>query len=82
MRNFRGSSLWLSGDDSNIDIYEYEIAPLNFDNPIEAARFFLGLDSVAEFAEYDPSLIDEDTMDEFAADLLVQLQLLKFKYIN
>jgi len=55
---------------------------LNFDNPIEAARFFLGLDSVAEFAEYDPSLIDEDTMDEFAADLLVQLQLLKFKYIN
>lgn len=72
----------LSGDGSNtdIDIFEYDFTPISFDDPLDATRFYLQLPSIKEFAEYDPSSIDDETLDEFANDLLMQLQLLKFKY--
>lgn len=54
--------------------------PATFDNPKDAMEFLLKLPTVAAYGGYNPSKMDDETMVEFANEILQQLQLVSYKY--
>jgi len=54
--------------------------PADFQNPQEAMEFILKLPTLAAFGGYDPSTMSDDTIIEFANEILQQLKLVSYKY--
>lgn len=54
--------------------------PENFDNPKDAMEFLLKLPVVAAYGGYNPENMDDETMVEFANDILQQLKIVSYKY--
>lgn len=62
------------------DYDNMEIFPQKFDDPEEAMKFLLRIPTIAAFGGYDPTTMDDDTILNFANDLLRQLELVSHKY--
>ena len=54
--------------------------PIDFNNPQEAMEFILKMPTLAAFGGYDPSNMDDETIVEFANEILQQLKLVSYKY--
>ena len=59
-----------------------EAAPLpaHFNNAQEAMEFLLKTPTLAAYGGYDPSKMSEETIMDFANEILNQLQLVSYKY--
>ncbi len=56
--------------------------PTDFSNAQEAMEFLLKQPLLAAFGGYDPSSMDDETIVEFANEILQQLKLVSYKYRN
>jgi len=56
--------------------------PPKFYNAQDAMEFILKTPTLAAFGGYDPSTMDEQTILEFANEILQQLKLVSYKYRN
>lgn len=54
--------------------------PNHFENPQEAIEFILKTPTLAAFGGYDPSKMDEETIVEFANELLGHLKVMSYRY--
>ncbi len=54
--------------------------PMDFKNAQEAMEFILKMPTLAAFGEYDPESMSEETIVEFANEILQQLKLVSYKY--
>ncbi len=54
--------------------------PNHFENPQEAIEFILKTPTLAAFGGYDPDQMDEDTIVEFANELLGHLKVMSHRY--
>ena len=54
--------------------------PSHFENPQEAIEFILKTPTLAAFGGYDPSRMDEETIVEFANELLGHLKVMSYRY--
>ncbi|MBO5373392.1 MAG: helix-turn-helix transcriptional regulator [Lachnospiraceae bacterium] len=57
-----------------------ESLPAHFDNPQDAMEFMLKTPTLAAFGGYDPDAMSEETIIEFANEILQQLKLVSYKY--
>lgn len=57
-----------------------EHLPQNFETPQEAMEFMLKLPMLAAYGGYDLESMDDETIMEFANEILQQLKLVSFKY--
>ena len=56
--------------------------PTEFKNAQDAMEFILKTPTLAAFGGYDPSLMSEETIVDFANEILQQLKLVSYKYKN
>ena len=56
--------------------------PSSFNNAQDAMEFILKTPTLAAFGGYDPSLMSEETIVDFANEILQQLKLVSYKYKN
>ncbi len=56
--------------------------PNHFSNAQEAMEFLLKTPTLAAYGGYDPESMSDDTIMEFANEILNQLQLVSYKYKN
>lgn len=56
--------------------------PTNFKNAQEAMEFILKMPTLAAFGGYHPENMSEETIVEFANEILQQLKLVSYKYKN
>jgi len=56
--------------------------PTEFQNAQDAMEFILKTPTLAAFGGYDPSLMSEETIVDFANEILQQLKLVSYKYKN
>lgn len=56
--------------------------PVKFDNPQDAMAFMLKLPTLAAFGGYNPEVMSDETIVEFANEILQQLKLVSYKYKN
>lgn len=61
-------------------ITESRELPMDFKNAQEAMEFILKMPTLAAFGEYDPESMSEETIVEFANEILQQLKLVSYKY--
>lgn len=54
--------------------------PEHFDNPQDAMEFILKTPTLAAFGGYDPESMSEETIVEFANEILRQLEIVSYKY--
>lgn len=54
--------------------------PAQFDNPRDAMEFILKTPTLAAFGGYDPESMGEETIVEFANEILRQLEIVSYKY--
>ena len=54
--------------------------PESFNNPQDALAFILKTPSLAAYGGYDLSKMDDDTIMEFANEILAQIKLVSYKY--
>lgn len=54
--------------------------PAQFDNPHDAMEFILKTPTLAAFGGYDPESMGEETIVEFANEILRQLEIVSYKY--
>lgn len=54
----------------------------SFDNATDAMEFILKTPTLAAFGGYDPSAMSDETIIEFANEILAQLKLVSYKYKN
>lgn len=54
--------------------------PQSFENPQEAMEFMLKIPTLAAFGGYHPEDMSEETIVEFANEILQQLKLVSYKY--
>lgn len=54
--------------------------PESFSNPQEALTFILKTPSLVAYGGYDLSKMDDDTILEFANEILTQIKLVSYKY--
>lgn len=64
----------------NEDPVEAPALPSEFKTPQEAMEFMLKIPSLAAFGGYDPEHMSDETIVEFANEILQQLQLVSYKY--
>ncbi len=72
----------LMGDSGDAAGEEDELAklPAHFENPQEAIEFILKTPTLAAYGGYDPDQMDEDTIVEFANELLGHLKVMSHRY--
>ena len=72
----------LMGNEEATDADKEEIAklPNHFENPQEAIEFILKTPTLAAFGGYDPNQMDEETIVEFANELLGHLKVMSHRY--
>ena len=56
--------------------------PANFTNAQDAMEFIIKTPMLAAFGGYDPSKMSDETIVEFANEVLQQLKLVSYKYKN
>lgn len=56
--------------------------PDKFNNAREAMEFIIKTPTLAAFGGYDPASMSDETIVSFANDILEQLKLVSYKYIN
>lgn len=56
------------------------VLPTAFDNPREAMEFMLKIPTLAAYGGYNPDEMDDETIVEFANEILQQLKLVSYKY--
>lgn len=61
---------------------ELPALPSHFDNAVDAMEFIIKTPTLAAFGGYDPSSMSDDTIVEFANEILQQLKLVSYKYKN
>ena len=66
-----------SGEENRDDLAKL---PAHFENPQEAIEFILKTPTLAAFGGYDPSQMDEETIVEFANELLGHLKVMSYRY--
>lgn len=54
--------------------------PEAFDNAQDAMEFILKMPTIAEYGGYSPEKMDEETIMQFANEILQQLKLVSYKY--
>lgn len=75
------SSNELMGNEEEKDKKEnIDNLPQNFKTPQEAMEFIVKLPMLAAFGGYDIESMDDETIMEFATEILDQLKLVSFKY--
>lgn len=57
-----------------------ESFPQVFENPQEAMEFMLKIPTLAAFGGYNPEKMSDETIVEFANEILQQLKLVSYKY--
>ena len=57
-----------------------EAFPQAFENPQEAMEFMLKIPTLAAFGGYNPEKMSDETIVEFANEILQQLKLVSYKY--
>lgn len=57
-----------------------ENLPAHFEHPQDAMEFILKTPTLAAFGGYDPDAMSEETIVEFANEILQQLKLVSYKY--
>ena len=70
----------LMGNESNLYTEEKQSLPPGFDNPQEAIEFVLKLPTLAAFGGYDLENMSDETIMEFANEILQMLKLVSYKY--
>ena len=72
----------LMGDSEEAKDTADEVAklPNHFENPQEAIEFILKTPTLAAFGGYDPDQMDEETIIEFANELLGHLKVMSHRY--
>jgi len=70
----------LMGNDPNPDA-QPEL-PGTFNNAQDAMEFLIKTPTLAAFGGYDPSQMDDETIVAFANEILQQLKLVSYKYIQ
>lgn len=66
--------------DKNSAVLSDDRLPNDFKDPQQAMEFLLRLPMLAAFGGYDPSAMSEETIVEFANEILQQLKLVSYKY--
>ena len=61
---------------------EQPTLPKEFDNPQDAMEFIIKTPTLAAFGDYDPSEMSDETIVQFANEILQQLKLVSYKYKN
>ena len=56
--------------------------PVAFDNAQDAMEFIIKTPTLAAFGGYDPESMSDETIVEFANEILQQLKLVSYKYKN
>lgn len=56
--------------------------PTEFKNPQEAMEFILKTPTLAAYGGYDPTTMTDETIVDFANEILQQLKLVSYKYKN
>lgn len=56
--------------------------PESFDNAQDAMEFIIKTPTLAAFGGYDPTSMSDETIVEFANEILQQLKLVSYKYKN
>lgn len=56
--------------------------PVAFDNAQDAMEFIIKTPTLAAFGGYDPASMSDETIVEFANEILQQLKLVSYKYKN
>lgn len=72
----------LMGNDDTPDSEKEDISklPAHFENAQEAIEFILKTPTLAAFGGYDPGQMDEETIVEFANELLGHLKVMSYRY--
>ena len=75
------SAAELMGNDNRVFSEEkQQTLPTGFDNPQEAMEFMLKMPTLAAFGGYDPESMSDETILDFANEILQQLKLVSYKY--
>ena len=59
-----------------------EKLPSHFDNARDAMEFIIKTPTLAAYGGYDPDSMDDETIVEFANEILQQIKLVSYKYKN
>lgn len=75
------SAAELMGNESSTHVSEkQQPLPTGFDNPQEAMEFMLKLPTLAAYGGYDLENMSDETILEFAEEILQMLKLVSYKY--
>ncbi len=61
---------------------EMEKLPAHFDNARDAMEFIIKTPTLAAYGGYDPDSMDDETIIQFANEILQQIKLVSYKYKN
>jgi transcriptional regulator with XRE-family HTH domain len=75
---FETSASELMGNDNGNNV-DMEL-PMEFENPRDAMEFMLKMPTLAAYGGYNPDNMSEETIVEFANEILQQLKLVSYKY--
>jgi transcriptional regulator with XRE-family HTH domain len=75
---FETSASELMGNDNGNSV-DMEL-PMEFENPRDAMEFMLKMPTLAAYGGYNPDNMSEETIVEFANEILQQLKLVSYKY--
>lgn len=78
--NTTPAELMGNNDGAETDREDVSKLPNHFENPQEAIEFILRTPTLAAFGGYDPSQMDEETIVEFANELLGHLKVMSYRY--
>lgn len=76
---FETSASELMGNDTAEKAADNEL-PMEFENAQDAMEFMLKMPTLAAFGGYNPDEMSEETIVEFANEILQQLKLVSYKY--
>ena len=77
---FETSASELMGNDSTVQKTADSELPREFENAQDAMEFMLKMPTLAAFGGYNPDEMSEETIVEFANEILQQLKLVSYKY--
>lgn len=61
---------------------DMDILPAHFDNVRDAMEFIIKTPTLAAYGGYDPNTMDDETIVQFANEILQQIKLVSYKYKN
>lgn len=61
---------------------EMATLPAHFDNAQDAMEFIIKTPTLAAYGGYDPDSMDDETIVQFANEILQQIELVSYKYRN